>query len=171
MKCKQNKVTENLQDLQASPVPGMPGYYVNKDGIVFSVIRLEPFVDSDGYARVNAFINGKRKKPGVHSLLARTFLTKESNHVLVRHLDGNPSNNNLNNLAWGTVQENGKDMAKHGSVKGSNNPKSILTEQNVKEIRMRLANNESQKSIARDYVVSSSTIQAINSNQNWSWLK
>ena len=169
-----NKVIDNLEDLKASPIPGMPGYYANKEGKVFSVICLEPYVDSDGYVRVNVFIDGKKKRPGIHSIIAKTFIEKTSpDQTLVRHLDGSRQNNNIENLAWGTVQENANDMIKHKtSLKGSKNNKAILTENDVRVIRQKLdLGRQTQEEIAKEHGVGRNTIQAIKSRTNWSWLK
>ena len=167
-----NKVTENLEELKASPIPAMPGYYINKEGKVYSVICLEPYVDPDGYIRVNVFIDGKKKRPGIHSIIAKTFIEKKSlDQVVVRHLDGNPSNNDLTNLAWGTVLENSKDMIRHQtSLKGEKNPKAILTEEKVRDIKIMLRDGVKQYKIAKKHGVGRSTIGAINCGINWGWV-
>ena len=53
-----------------------------------------------------------------------------------RHLDGNPSNNNLENLCWGTVEENMADRDRHGTTAiGIKHGRAKLTESNVIDIR------------------------------------
>lgn len=32
-----------------------------------------------------------------------------------RHLDGDPGNNKVDNLVWGTIEENRRDTVKHGN--------------------------------------------------------
>jgi hypothetical protein len=51
-----------------------------------------------------------------------------------RHLDGNRSNNRLDNLAWGTPLENGADKARHGTAKGERNGRAKLTAAKVRRI-------------------------------------
>lgn len=53
----------------------------------------------------------------IHRLLAQTFLGDIPGQ-LVRHLDGNPLNNRLENLAWGTAQDNTDDRKAHGRKSG-----------------------------------------------------
>jgi hypothetical protein len=38
-------------------------------------------------------------------------------HPLIRHLDGNPKNNRLENLAWGTYKENAQDRELHKAMR------------------------------------------------------
>lgn len=53
--------------------------------------------------------------PQVHRLVATAFLGAEPFHgAVVRHLDGNPANNAVINLAWGSVSENNRDTVRHG---------------------------------------------------------
>jgi len=85
------------------------------------------YIDQDGYRRVILYPNlgdwRKRRKHYVHRLMAVTFLGESSG--VVRHLDGNSSNNNINNLKWGTPKENSQDRSDHGRTykppKGANN--------------------------------------------------
>jgi len=42
----------------------------------------------------------------IHRLLAETFILNPYNHPEVNHKDGNPLNNNLDNLEWVTQEEN-----------------------------------------------------------------
>lgn len=54
-----------------------------------------------------------------------------------RHLDGNPTNNNLKNLCWGSYSENHKDAVKHGTSPfglGEQNHAAKLTEEQVRFI-------------------------------------
>lgn len=160
---------KNLVDLdtdlsQLVKIPGFPGCYINRQGEVFTIRKLRQFRDRNGYLRVSS---GKLRK-GVHWLLARAFKAKaESRQSEVRHLDGNPTNNSLSNLAWGTRAENAADMARHGTMKGSKNPRAILDEQKVVEI-LNLEPDNTAQSIANLLGVSRASVSAVLSGQNWS---
>lgn len=64
--------------------------------------------DQDGY-----LVRGTHK---VHRLVLLAFVgpARSKSHVC-RHLDGNPANNTLSNLAWGTQQQNWDDRRRHGT--------------------------------------------------------
>lgn len=59
-----------------------------------------------GYLFVTLSQFGKPKTFAVHRLVAITFLPNPENKPQVNHLDENPLNNRLTNLAWATASEN-----------------------------------------------------------------
>lgn len=48
-----------------------------------------------------------------HRLVAEAFLPNPENLPIVRHLDDNPLNNSVDNLAWGTYKDNAQDRKDH----------------------------------------------------------
>ena len=101
-----------------------PGYEVTADGHVFSVSsnwrgygrrELRQHPNSYGYPAVRLTINQARRKYLVHRLVANKFLPpRPSPQHEIRHLDGEPTNNNASNLAWGTQLDNAADRERHG---------------------------------------------------------
>lgn len=55
---------------------------------------------------------GLRKSAFVARLMAEAFVPGSGE--CVRHLDGNPHNNTLENLAWGSHKDNAQDTLRHG---------------------------------------------------------
>lgn len=150
------------------PIPGCPGYFINRKGEVFSIRKLGLVRDDDGYLRPPMYIGGKVKRPGVHILLARTFLQPpRPEQTEVRHLDGDPTNNSIGNLAWGTRAENAADMARHGTVKGERNPRARLTRAQVRAIVKGWLVGRKNEYQAKKYGVSVGTIKAILEGRNW----
>lgn len=49
---------------------------------------------------------GERKNIAIHRLVAQAFIPNPNNYKEVNHIDGNKSNNKVNNLEWCTRQEN-----------------------------------------------------------------
>lgn len=59
-----------------------------------------------GYAQISLTKNGKSKLLYIHRLVANEFIPNPDNKPHVNHIDGNPSNNRLENLEWCTPKEN-----------------------------------------------------------------
>lgn len=87
---------------QASNYGNIKSFKVNRNGAIMQGNALK-----DGRKRVN--LNGKKYL--VHRLILLTFnpegLTKKN--CLALHKDGNPSNNSLSNLYWGSYKDNAND--------------------------------------------------------------
>ena len=98
-------------------------YEVCRDGTILSFSRwrgndtraLAHELNDDGYPCVRVYINGKRCRRTVHSLVANAFHGPQPapSHE-VRHLDGNKLNPHADNLAWGTRKDNADDRTRHG---------------------------------------------------------
>lgn len=58
------------------------------------------------YRSVSAMKNGKQKRFYVHRLMAQAFIPNPENKPQINHIDGDPSNNNIENLEWVTAKEN-----------------------------------------------------------------
>lgn len=108
--------------------------------------------------------NPDKQRP-VHQLVLEAFVGPRPENCEVRHLDGDPSNNRLDNLAWGTKAENQADKIKHGTIlRGTANPASKLTEADVLAIR---ASSKRQVDLAEIYGVSQPIISAIRLRKIW----
>lgn len=102
-----------------------PNYAVTKDGRVKVKLRidsqqrkagnhwLKPATSKRGYPVVTLSKNNNKKTFCLHTLVLNAYVGKRSVKKECRHLDGNPQNNNLNNLCWGTSQENSNDTRLH----------------------------------------------------------
>lgn len=71
--------------------------------------------DAFGYRVLSLSRPGARVTKRVHVLVLTAFVGPRPTGHLVRHLDGDPSNNRLSNLAWGTSSENNHDQVRHGT--------------------------------------------------------
>ena len=62
--------------------------------------------DHCGYFRTALALNGKKITVKVHRIVAEAYIPNPENKPQVNHIDGNKSNNNVNNLEWSTAKEN-----------------------------------------------------------------
>jgi hypothetical protein len=106
---------------------------------------------------------------GVHVLVCEAFHgPRPPGADLVAHADGDPGNNEAANLRWATHAENEGDKRRHGrSMLGERNHQAVLTELDVREIRLRHASGESPSSIARDYSVSYRQVYGVCRGESW----
>lgn len=172
------------------PVPGFLGYFVSEEGEVFSnkngaLKKLKQGRDPAGYPQHGFSVgNGRVITLRVHKIVASAWLPPPpSPEHVIRHRDGNNKNNRADNLLWGTQQENIDDKRRHGTlatgdrngsrlhpesiVRGSRSNFAKLSEEQVAEIRARLAQGEKGNAIARDFGVAKTTISAIKCGKNW----
>lgn len=73
-----------------------------------------PHVDRLGYHNYDLYAGGQREKRKAHRLVAEAFLGPRMTGQVIRHLDGNPGNNTVQNLVYGTQSENLLDAVRHG---------------------------------------------------------
>lgn len=116
-----------------SDIPGYEGeYMMNLTGNVKSLPKvrsvgrgyqrttteriLKDYVNNMGYRCLTLSKNGEYRKWAIHVLLAKTFIPNPNNYPLVRHLNDDPLDNRIENLAWGTKSDNGKDAISNNKI-------------------------------------------------------
>lgn len=67
------------------------------------------------YLSISLFKDGKEYRKYVHTLVLENFAGSRPPGLQCRHLDGNPNNNCVLNLCWGTPKENQRDRILHGT--------------------------------------------------------
>lgn len=77
-------------------------------GVVVPEKIMSPRVCVKGYKSVGLNKNGVQYHKSVHRLVANAFIPNPDNKPCVNHIDGNPSNNKIENLEWATHRENRK---------------------------------------------------------------
>lgn len=107
--------------------------------------------------RVNLYKNNNRTTCNIHRLVLEAFVGLYPSGMVTRHLDGNPQNNKLTNLKWGTYSENTQD--------------SILIEDDVVSIIKLLQNGKTQKEIAKIFDITKQQISLIKLNKAWCHVK
>ncbi len=159
-------------------IPGYEGYQVSNHGRVKNNKTgkiLKPYL-TRGYLRVSLYNESGRKCKLVHRLVAEAFLPNPDNKSDVNHINGCKTDANICNLAWVSASENMSHAHSNGlrpklNTQGEKNGFSRLTESQVRQIRVLLAEGSStQKTIGSQFNVSLSTIKDIKSGKRWGHL-
>lgn len=172
---------------------GIPGFDVRYEISNFGQIR-SWFAGGGAYNKgklaakpriLSQFLRGKKRKQylavflihedgigrssqTVHGLMAKAFLGVKPEGAQVRHKDGNILNCALDNLEYGTHQQNQDDKRVHGTLPlGENVHNAKLSTQDVLNICEDLNNQISVKDIANKYGVTYSPIWAIKTKKGW----
>jgi hypothetical protein len=131
-----------------------------------------PFDNNTGWRpTVNA---GDRTTPASCYVCQIIHGTPPTNKHEAAHSCGNGHLGCINprHLRWATRSENQEDRIMHGtSNRGERNGVSSLTEEDVRNIRLRLDKKHNQYDIAKDFSVDQSTISNIKTRKIWGWLK
>lgn len=73
-----------------------------------------------GYQAVTLSKDGVERQYRVHVLVLTEFVSPRLDGLEGRHMNGDPSDNQLTNLVWGTSQENSLDVTRHGRNRNAN---------------------------------------------------
>jgi hypothetical protein len=150
------------------PIPGFPGYFACRLGVIFSTLRfgypvpLRSYPIKGGYLQVNLFRDGKHRPKRVHQLILEAYIGPCPPGMETRHINNIPSDNRLSNLRWGTRAENDEDKRLAGSLKGTLNPKAKLTEEDVRSIRTMKTSDAVKK-----YGIHCNNVYLIKNRQTW----
>jgi hypothetical protein len=159
-------------------VQGVEGIEVSSDGQVRTYWKQQPLGRGRGTRRVlgqNArqlqqynrhgyriVKVSKHEEHKVHRLVLFAFVGPCPVGHEARHLNGNPSDNRLENLVWGTAKENNADQYRHGTrVASQRHPIAKLDSDQVAEVRRRYAAGEKQKDIAKSLGIAQSTVSSM----------
>lgn len=101
-------------------IPGFEDYAVSESGEVYRISysdsgnsgkydlphKLTPKLDRYGYYTVKLSVKRKVFYRTIHRLVAETFVPNPLDLPQVNHIDGDKTNNNVDNLEWVTPREN-----------------------------------------------------------------
>src|SRR6185312_11707944 len=102
------------------PVVGYEAYYAISDwgrarSLRKGMILKPSYSNQGGYGLVILTANGNAVGRYIHRLVLEAFVGPCPPGMETRHLDGDPRNCALTNLAWGTSSENKQDQIRHGT--------------------------------------------------------
>ena len=130
---------------------------------------LHEYIGRDGYIRTQ--FAGKTRL--IHRAVASVYLENPLNLPEVNHIDGNKSNNSVDNLEWCSRNYNLRHAYNKGlrTAKGSKNAKAKLAEEDVRYIREHYIPGDKiygATPLSKRFGVTIQTICVVNSGQNWS---
>lgn len=103
---------------------------VRKDGTGYILSQSS----QQDYKFVRLLIDGQQKRMRVHRMVAMTFIDNPENKPYVNHINGNRSDNNVENLEWVTPSENTQHAVKTGLM--NNGRKKAVIQYNLNGERM-----------------------------------
>lgn len=161
--------------------PRIPGYAVTDCGRVFAWTVSNRHRDGSlrevtrskqvarGYVYVRFYSHPVSETTTVHRLVAELFLPPPAqNQHCVRHLNGMPTDNRAENLAWGTNAENARDTVRHGrTLKGRKNPNAKLTDRIVVAARILVDEGFSTNALGVFLGVDGETVRRAVTREQW----
>ena len=152
---------EFLQKLRAEPsplraVPDGQRLFAEANGALWHVWQPVTAPDEQGRPRfgLSAHQHGPRRTTNVRvqNLVADAHLGPRPPGMVLRHLDGDPTNNEPANLAYGTIAANMADRARHGRTpRGETHAAAKLSDAAVAMIRERYAKGERAPALAGEF--------------------
>ena len=162
------------------PVAGFPGYEISDRGRVRSLarrnrqgaMRRERILKTDrtrtGYLLVRLARDGVKHAHTVHSLVLSAFRGSRPEGCQTRHLNGVRDDNRVENLQWGTQQENRADQKLHGTgIQGQRNPKARFTVVDAERISDLRRAGCSQQAVGDWLGISQTWVGKILRNGHW----
>lgn len=179
---------ENTPEIWKS-IPGYEGAYeVSSTGRIRSLQRLVTSrwgdgsprlhrarililrTDVDGYKWATLFRNAKRKNVRAHGAVLSAFIRPKREGEECNHIDGNKSNNHVDNLEWVTAKQNTTHAFTAGlrhPMRGDKHAMAKLSRQQVLEIRGRVACGAIRRTMAKEYNVSVQAICDVVNGHTW----
>lgn len=165
-------------------IKGYDNYEISNYGIIRNINSGKILSQSmrNNYQRVGLFCSPKQKSFDVHRLVAEHFLPYPSSElllaasktklkkVIVNHIDGDKTNNRVDNLEWTTYSGNVKHSYVVGrdTSNGEQHYNAKLTEEDVLQIRS-LYNGARgiYTELSQQFNVSDTTIKSIIDRKSW----
>jgi hypothetical protein len=150
------------------PIPDWPGFLVSDRGEIRSphgYLR-KPSSSRDGHLYVLHRFGGtlgRQKKLWIHRAVLLAFRGPCPAGMEARHLNGNPADNRVGNLAWGTRWDQRDDDRKNCVSRVS---RAKLSVDEVEIIR-KLKGLRSARAVAKEYSVSHTSVLEIWRNRRW----
>lgn len=185
-------MSEPYEPTLTHPIPGFEGYFVSINGkLLFRETPsreanhpgssqmppkrtiISASLNKSGYLEARLWAKGKLHVRLIHHLVMLAWgkpRPKCPPNTIARHLNDIKTDNHISNLEWGSVGDNFEDKKANNLkawLEGNLTKNQRLKPESVRAIKLALINGQSQRSLAREYSVGRSTIQAIALGKTW----
>ena len=110
------------------------------------------------------------KKVSVHRIIAKAFIPNVENKEQVNHIDGDRTNNKIENLEWCTSFENMKHRHKSGICSSEQSSFATITDEIAKNICVLLSREMNPLEISQELGVSINIVRQIKYRQRWTYI-
>lgn len=135
---------------------------------------IQPNKRTDGYYTIHLWRGGKRQQKKMHVLVMLVFVGQRPEGAHINHIDGNPSNNRLDNLEYCSPSDNtlhGFRIGTHVPARGEKHGRSRYTNDMVREMRVLYKGGASSGEIAKKFNVSRSGVYRVVMYDTWKHLE
>ena len=159
-----------MQNIQWKDIPFEDMYEVSSTGLVRTKSTYhvkKQRLDRYGYKRVTLYPSGKTYT--THRLVMLTFYPDDINEE-INHIDGDKTNNNIENLEWCTSSHNAhhrSNVLHPDTVNGEKNPMAKISESTAKQIKYGNFSCLNNREIGDLFGVTSEVVRRIRSGQRW----
>lgn len=94
-------------------------YYISNYGNIYDSLKKKNVIltiNNKGYLYYNSYINKKRKIYFPHRLVGIHFIDNPNKYPQINHIDGNKTNNHVDNLEWCTQKHNTRHAVSKGLI-------------------------------------------------------
>lgn len=158
-------------------IPRFPNYSITEDGRVWSNRYRRWLKPQKRGKHVRLYVElGYRNKCAIHRLVLETYVGPCPEGMECRHIDGNPFDNRLGKLKWGTRSENCQDALRHGTCCakercGEKSPASKLSDEDRRLIIYQYATGLfTQRELGMLYAVHQAAIQRLVTGKCWPFI-
>lgn len=166
------------ESVEIKPIPGCEGYGATADGRIITYRRpgywgkpslVSQQTTMSGHRKVTIRVDNTPVTRTVHQFVIAAWRGPSPGPgYVIRHLNGDPADNRIENLSWGTRRENALDAVRHGThPSGERHPIAKLTEDQVRDAKRRMAYGESGNALAKELGVSRQAMYNIRNGKTW----
>ncbi len=156
-------------------IKSLARYIVTVKGTKYPIEEkiLKGHVDTKGYIQVEFKRNRRRHIIALHRLIALAFIPNPENKPQINHINGNKTDNRIENLEWCTGSENVRhawNNRLNHALHGEQHPNAKLTNEQAKWVKEHYIPRDKEygvNAMARKFNVSTTPIYNILKKKGW----